>query len=524
MADVASYLVKSRTLTAEGAAQALAAAQDGDVASAALRLGLATEGALVLALVDLHDCPGVDLSRSVIPGDQPLGGLLRLLPAAARPAGLGGEGRAGAGHGRAGERDAGRRAALRHRQEGAALRRRAGRHRAGHRRPGAREAALRARPGGARRRRRSRTRPPPGWAWSTAPASPAGRIRLELPEASEEIELVPITQQLETPFAAPSPARLTRPSELRAGLAAPRGVAAATTTCGWRERGPASWCWSPTPAAMPARSSRSCSAKLGCTVLQAANGRGALDITREARPDLVVIEAMLPMVQGFDVCRAIKGDPVLRADAGGADERGPPRHRGGRRAAGLRRRRLPGEAAPPRGGDPAREGAATRAGRGPGRRGTAGRGGGGLAGRGGGAGRGEAGGGDRPAARGLRPRRVLRRGPLLPGPGAGAAGAALRGGRGLLALHRAAPRRRRRPPAPGPDLGAARLPEERPRGLGARHRDLHRRGRARRRCRRGCSSCWGCRELDGAEGFNASWCRSVSYVSHGSQSLTVQRP
>ena len=52
--------------------------------------------------------------------------------------------------------------------------------------------------------------------------------------------------------------------------------------------------------------------KLGCTVLQAANGRAALDITREARPDLVVLEAMLPMVQGFDVCRAIKGDPVLR--------------------------------------------------------------------------------------------------------------------------------------------------------------------------------------------------------------------
>jgi CheY-like chemotaxis protein len=47
-------------------------------------------------------------------------------------------------------------------------------------------------------------------------------------------------------------------------------------------------------------------------VLQAANGRAALDITREARPDLVVLEAMMPMVQGFDVCRAIKGDPVLR--------------------------------------------------------------------------------------------------------------------------------------------------------------------------------------------------------------------
>jgi CheY-like chemotaxis protein len=35
-------------------------------------------------------------------------------------------------------------------------------------------------------------------------------------------------------------------------------------------------------------------------------------VAREARPDLVVLEAMLPMLQGFDVCRAIKGDPVLR--------------------------------------------------------------------------------------------------------------------------------------------------------------------------------------------------------------------
>jgi CheY-like chemotaxis protein len=52
--------------------------------------------------------------------------------------------------------------------------------------------------------------------------------------------------------------------------------------------------------------------KFGCTILQAANGRAALSITREARPDMVVLEAMLPMLQGFDVCRAIKGDPVLR--------------------------------------------------------------------------------------------------------------------------------------------------------------------------------------------------------------------
>jgi CheY-like chemotaxis protein len=56
-------------------------------------------------------------------------------------------------------------------------------------------------------------------------------------------------------------------------------------------------------------------AQLGCTVLQAANGRAALDIIREARPELVVLDAMLPMMPGFEVCRAVKGDPALRATA-----------------------------------------------------------------------------------------------------------------------------------------------------------------------------------------------------------------
>jgi CheY-like chemotaxis protein len=56
-------------------------------------------------------------------------------------------------------------------------------------------------------------------------------------------------------------------------------------------------------------------APIGCTVLQAANGRAALDVTREARPDLVLLDAMLPMMPGFEVCRAVKGDPVLRPTA-----------------------------------------------------------------------------------------------------------------------------------------------------------------------------------------------------------------
>lgn len=67
MADLAANLVRSGVLSPDAAARALAAANDGDVASAALRLGLATEGALVRALADLRGCPGVDLSKTVIP-------------------------------------------------------------------------------------------------------------------------------------------------------------------------------------------------------------------------------------------------------------------------------------------------------------------------------------------------------------------------------------------------------------------------------------------------------------------------
>src|SRR5512145_1296940 len=67
MADLASYLVRTGTLAAGAAARALAAAKDGDVGSAALRLGLVSEPALARALADLHGCPAVDFSKSVVP-------------------------------------------------------------------------------------------------------------------------------------------------------------------------------------------------------------------------------------------------------------------------------------------------------------------------------------------------------------------------------------------------------------------------------------------------------------------------
>ena len=49
--------------------------------------------------------------------------------------------------------------------------------------------------------------------------------------------------------------------------------------------------------------------KDGYQVLVAHDGRQALELTRQRRPDLVVLDLMLPNVEGLDVCR------ILRAEA-----------------------------------------------------------------------------------------------------------------------------------------------------------------------------------------------------------------
>jgi CheY-like chemotaxis protein len=166
----------------------------------------------------------------------------------------------------------------------------------------------------------------PAWRGALAPALPdpaaawVGVVHpsrkaaepIDLPEASETLHLAPVADQLETPFAAPSPARRVRPPEHEPPLA-PRGEGgAATTTVRLDGIGAGKLALVVDASGEARQELADLLGKLACTVLQAANGRAALDIVREARPDLVVLEAMLPMVQGFEVCRAIKGDPVLR--------------------------------------------------------------------------------------------------------------------------------------------------------------------------------------------------------------------
>ncbi len=50
----------------------------------------------------------------------------------------------------------------------------------------------------------------------------------------------------------------------------------------------------------------------GHRILAAKNGRSALDIARLARPDMMLLDVMMPEIDGFEVCRAIKADPITR--------------------------------------------------------------------------------------------------------------------------------------------------------------------------------------------------------------------
>lgn len=47
-------------------------------------------------------------------------------------------------------------------------------------------------------------------------------------------------------------------------------------------------------------------------ILEATDGEEALDLARRHRPELVLLDAMMPKRSGFEVCRALKEDPGTR--------------------------------------------------------------------------------------------------------------------------------------------------------------------------------------------------------------------
>lgn len=50
----------------------------------------------------------------------------------------------------------------------------------------------------------------------------------------------------------------------------------------------------------------------GYDVAVARDGSQALALTRELRPDLIVLDVMLPAMNGFELCRRIRGDYEMR--------------------------------------------------------------------------------------------------------------------------------------------------------------------------------------------------------------------
>jgi DNA-binding response OmpR family regulator len=53
--------------------------------------------------------------------------------------------------------------------------------------------------------------------------------------------------------------------------------------------------------------------RAGYETVSAADGAEGLALVARLRPDLVLLDIMLPKRNGYDVCRAIKSDPTLAA-------------------------------------------------------------------------------------------------------------------------------------------------------------------------------------------------------------------
>ncbi|HUX00048.1 MAG: response regulator [Phycisphaerae bacterium] len=49
--------------------------------------------------------------------------------------------------------------------------------------------------------------------------------------------------------------------------------------------------------------------ELGCRVLAAHDGQQTLEAVKAGKPDLILLDIMMPKVSGFEICRKLKGDP-----------------------------------------------------------------------------------------------------------------------------------------------------------------------------------------------------------------------
>ena len=51
---------------------------------------------------------------------------------------------------------------------------------------------------------------------------------------------------------------------------------------------------------------------LGCRTVTASNGIEAMEMVDSKKPDLVLLDVMMPRMSGFEVCQKIKSDPSTR--------------------------------------------------------------------------------------------------------------------------------------------------------------------------------------------------------------------
>ncbi len=51
---------------------------------------------------------------------------------------------------------------------------------------------------------------------------------------------------------------------------------------------------------------------LPCKILTARDGQEAIETVHRERPEMVLLDVMMPRMSGFDVCRKIKSDPSSR--------------------------------------------------------------------------------------------------------------------------------------------------------------------------------------------------------------------
>lgn len=62
----------------------------------------------------------------------------------------------------------------------------------------------------------------------------------------------------------------------------------------------------------------------GCHVLAAADGEAGLDLALSAQPDLILLDIMLPKVNGYEICRAVREHsldiPIIMLTARGQEE------------------------------------------------------------------------------------------------------------------------------------------------------------------------------------------------------------